>query len=1162
MHRTFRTAIATMLWLLALTPIMAQDDALNVSTTAPNVEQTFDSMYDAASSEALLTMPQGWRIHREMGAPRTVGSWTAAATEVMYAGGVSLASNAKNGTWNFGSSSEPSDRAVGGLSTTVADATRCLSVMTHLKNADAKAIEQLSISYDIENYRKGSNAQGFAVQMYYSTDGSTWTNAGDDFYNYFEPDAATEGAATVPISTTAVSKRNLFINVAGGTDLYLAWNITVAGGSSPNQAKGLAIDNVNIESVFEGTGNYCYIYAEDVTKWNTLCLNNGSETLTSMGNKQVNGVSYKTFRMASSTQSYVLTFTDNAGKQVAGPTVTADRNYYFCVTADEVTAIADPQTYTGWVDPSIPPFVSSGIYLRGDVNSWGATAEWEFSNEGNGTYALYDKTISGQFKVADASWSSACNYGSNGFNIEMDIPYQLTAGTNSNISVGAATYNCKRIVLTIDANGATLLLQSVDKPDEGPSVATALQILPADVVLVPEVPEKVRVLSLNNSLIYYNDQDAVFNAMAKTMGKDAAWTKHTLLGKSLNAHWNEGDGLAADGTKGAKMMVRSEAWTHIILQEQSALPRTDAKTFRENVSKWIGYIRQYCPNPNAVIIVPMNWAYGGDWTNYTNFNTAFDNSYQAMAQELGVVVCPVGRAYQDVYEREGSEATLTWFLDDRHPTLKATYMAACMEYATIFGADPTTITYVPDGMTADEAQSMRQYAKRAVEGYQNVVNHQQKTINYQVTVVDQYGRPMEADPITANVSEGATLSPDYVFTTTADEGTFTLNATSGSFSAKANVTVAKAVTDFVPYASITLDNEVTSATENFDTMAQEGEAQLPEAWRIDRQLTARTVGSYAAASNTTMYSGGVNLPSNAKNGTWNFGSSTEATDRAVGGITTGVADGSRAINVYTHIVNTGRKPLEQLQVDYDIERYRTGSNAEGFYVQLYYSVDGFNWTSAGNNFLTNYDPDVATAGSDVVPIDVRHVSAKLPVDADPGCDLFLAWNISVKSGATAASAPAFAIDNFAISGEVPAVPTAKHYVYANDQTTYEALGLYAWGDGELFGAWPGETWVDRKTIDDVDFKVFLLDAESGNYHLIFNNWNNGKQLPDFDIVANRDYYLKVTDTEVTELDIDPSAISEVTANRHNAGKVYSLQGVPTSQPRRGLYIVGGRKVVF
>ncbi len=53
-------------------------------------------MWDGAAGT--LTLPDGWRVDRNLDAPRRVGAWNDAATEVMYAGGVSLASNAKNGT--------------------------------------------------------------------------------------------------------------------------------------------------------------------------------------------------------------------------------------------------------------------------------------------------------------------------------------------------------------------------------------------------------------------------------------------------------------------------------------------------------------------------------------------------------------------------------------------------------------------------------------------------------------------------------------------------------------------------------------------------------------------------------------------------------------------------------------------------------------------------------------------------------------------------------------------------------------------------------------------------------------------------------------------------------------------------------------------------------
>ena len=340
-------------------------------------------------------MPGGWRIERQMGAPRMIGAYSAASTELMYSGGISLASNAKNGTWNFGSSATPSDRAVGGLSTTVDGGTRCVSVMTQLVNGGTEPVNQLTISYDIEKYRKGDNEAGFTVQLYYSYDGTTWKKAGDDFKTDFAKDDATIGAEVVPISTTTVSNKQLNTAVAVGSSIYLAWNISVSSGTSPNKAMGLALDNISLTASF------------------------------------------------------------------GEPTVTP-----------------------GDDDPSRPPFVSSGIFLRGEVNGWGAVTEWEFSNEGNGTYVLYDKELSGTFKVADANWSAACNYGSNGSAITIDKPYALVLGTNDNISC-AYTYDCARVVLTMTDGGASLLLESKAVEPGEPSVLQSVTLMPADVTLVP-----------------------------------------------------------------------------------------------------------------------------------------------------------------------------------------------------------------------------------------------------------------------------------------------------------------------------------------------------------------------------------------------------------------------------------------------------------------------------------------------------------------------------------------------------------------------------------------------------------------------------------------------------------------------------------------------------
>ena len=1255
-------------------------DALELTADAPQVTQNFDGMWDNDAQAATLNMPQGWRVERQMGAPRTVGSFSTASGTVMYAGGTSLASNASNGTWNFVSSSVPTDCSVGGLSTTVSNGTRCINVMTCLHNAGDEPVTKLTFNYDIEKYRNGDNEAGFAVQLYVSTDGETWSSAGEDFYNYFAPDAATQGAAVVPISTTAVTGKQLNVDFPAGADLYLAWNISVASGTSPNKAMGLSLDNVVIDATFASQDQSCYIYVEDVTKWSNLYLAmDGADAQLPDGSAVVNGVTYKVWSLEMDGNEHALAFTDG-NTNTLNTSITADRDYYLCLTKEEITEITDPQNYDGYVDPSRPPFVHSGIYLRGEVNSWGAVTDWEFSDEGSGTYVLYDKTLSGQFKVADSGWTSACNYGSNGTSAQMGVPYELMLGTNDNISCGGNTYVCARIVLTINNGVATLLLESDDdetgltsvyvigdnngwnymdasgeltldhdkvfvgqvtmpavgdgfshwriyqrlgmggvwgaesdltgdntsgtlikgatgKVSTAPgtydmtfdlatgeytltlaaSTPTTMTLQPADVVLVPELPETVKVLSLNNSLIYYNDQDAVFNDIAAAMGKEANWTKHTLLGKSLKTHWDEGDGVAEDGNPGAKMLVRSEAWSHIILQEQSSLPRTDIETFRANVKRWVDYIRDYCPNPNAIIIVPVNWAYSGDWANYTAFNATFVKNYQDVALDLGVTLCPVGLAYQEVYDLEGSEGTLTWFLDDRHPTLKATYMAAAMEYGLIYGADPVDITWAPSGLSADDAAAMRGYASRALNGFTNYVDHTAGQVHYKVTVRDQFGMEIEApEPVVMTLSDGGDINADQVFTSDGTNGEFTVTATTGDFTQNAVLKVATALTEVVTYPAIELNETVLSAIQNFDVMGDEATATLPEAWRIDRILTApRTVGRYDQADDQTMYSGGVSLASNAKNGTWNFGDNA-GDDRALGGISTGVAGGTRCVNVYAHLLNTGSKDIENVNVNYNIEKYRKGNNSAGFAVQLYYSIDGRNWTNAGNNFYTYFAPDSETAGYETVPGEAIGVSGVLDTKISRGCDLYLAWNISVASGDAAQGAMALGIDDFSISGELPKIPASKHYIFVNDETGWDALGLYAWGDSELFGAWPGEASVGDSIVNGINYKVFLLDTEGGNYHLIFNNWNNGLQLPDYDIIADRDYFFTITANGATEdnatvienvaENVDKMRFSDNVVTHPGTITVYNLNGqivatgkdsISLSHLTRGIYIVQG-----
>ena len=111
--------------------------------------------------------------------------------------------------------------------------------------------------------------------------------------------------------------------------------------------------------------------------------------------------------------------------------------------------------------------------------------------------------------------------------------------------------------------------------------------------------------------------------------------------------------------------------------------------------------------------------------------------------------------------------------------------------------------------------------------------------------------------------------------------------------------------------------------------------------------------------------------------------------------------------------------------------------------------------------------------------------------------------------------------NFIIAGETAAeigeTPSVK--IYVDDQTTWGALTLYSWGDvSNLGGGWPGMAYTEE-TVDGKAYKVFTLPTEGfgTSCNLIFNNNGGGIQHPDYNVTADRDFFLTVTDSGVTAI---------------------------------------------
>lgn len=85
-------------------------------------------------------------------------------------------------------------------------------------------------------------------------------------------------------------------------------------------------------------------------------------------------------------------------------------------------------------------------------------------------------------------------------------------------------------------------------------------------------------------------------------------------------------------------------------------------------------------------------------------------------------------------------------------------------------------------------------------------------------------------------------------------------------------------------------------------------------------------------------------------------------------------------------------------------------------------------------------------------------------------------------------------------------------IYVQDNSGWETLYLYGWGDVELGGSWPGMTMADTKEVAGITYKCFDLSEHLGkNVNLIFNN-NAGSQIEDaglnIDLIG--DIYFSIT----------------------------------------------------
>ena len=335
-------------------PVQAQ-----ISLTTVGTAYTQD--FNGIGTSATATLPSGFKIDKQSSA-RTSGTYSAAGTATALAAGASMASNAGNGIYNFGDSATSSDRAVGFLASSNGTVTG--NLYAAFTNNTGGTLSSFDIAYKVEKYRNGSSAAGFRYQLFYSTDGSTWTTAGSSFLTTFAADANTNGFTPAPASPTSAVSATLNLSVANGSTIYLDWQYSVGTGSSGASAVALGIDDISVtpKSSASSTAPTATGAATSVTAGSATTF---SGTITPGANPTSSGYNVtcnlSSFSSGSSTFALTVTGTTISGTYTVPSNTTASTYSIPCSVADTestprssnfnislvVSSVSTPPTATG-----------------------------------------------------------------------------------------------------------------------------------------------------------------------------------------------------------------------------------------------------------------------------------------------------------------------------------------------------------------------------------------------------------------------------------------------------------------------------------------------------------------------------------------------------------------------------------------------------------------------------------------------------------------------------------------------------------------------------------------------------------------------------------------------------------------------------------------------
>ena len=243
---------------------------------------------------------------------------------------------------------------------------------------------------------------------------------------------------------------------------------------------------------------------------------------------------------------------------------------------------------------------------------------------------------------------------------------------------------------------------------------------------------QARVLFIGNSYTEVNNLPQMTADIARSMGAELSCTSHTPGGCTFSQHC----------TNESMELIRRGGWDVVVLQEQSQYPSFPQSQVEAEVFPFAQRLVDsvYAASPCAEPMFYMTWGRkNGDARNaryfpvlgtYEGMDSMLYERYMYMAEANDASVCPVGRVWR--YLRERHPEIELYQSDESHPSVEGTYAAACSFYVMLFGGDPETITYFPEEVVPEVAETIRQAVHEVVYNAQERWHRQPPRVEIEV----------------------------------------------------------------------------------------------------------------------------------------------------------------------------------------------------------------------------------------------------------------------------------------------------------------------------------------------------------------------------------------------------------------------------------------------